>query len=122
MIDLLSDIKTELESLGELVGSLEEKLEPLSDIKEELGNISGHVGEVETKLESFSGLSDLAQSLTEEGFFTDSFAERVGEKFNEGISEALTSIGENLGGKLETIAEKLDEVNSSVSDISLSSD
>lgn len=94
MIELLSEIKDQLEKLGERVEGLE------------------------TKLESFGGLSDLAASFTQEGFFTDSFAERVGEKFNEGISEKLGSIGDELGSKLDSIAEKLDDVNTSIGNIS----
>jgi hypothetical protein len=89
----------------------------LSEIKDQLSSLGDRVESVENKLDSFSGLSDLAESLTSEGLFSDSFAERVGEKFNEGICDKLDSIGEDLGSKLGTIADKLDDVNSSIGSI-----
>lgn len=96
-------------------------IELLSEIKEQIDALNERVSSVEDKFGALDDLSDLARNLTNEGVFADSFAGQIGEKFNEGITEALDNVSENLGSKLDEVASKLDDVNSSIQSIDLSS-
>lgn len=89
-------------------------IELLSDIKDQIDGLSERISSVEEKFEAFDDLSELARNITRGGLFTGSFAGQIGEDFNAGVKESLDTISESLGSKLDEVVSKLDEVNSSI--------
>lgn len=90
-------------------------VELLTDIRDQLNDIGTRVESIETRIDSFGGLSELADLLERELIISIS---DIGETFHEKLSEKLVELGEDVGGKLDRVADKLDDIDSSIGDLS----
>lgn len=89
IIDILTDIKDQLESINSRMESLEFKIDNLD------------INDINTPLEK---LTEFVESLSSDGLFSDLLGERIGEKFNGEISNSLEDISSNLDYKnVETL-------------------
>jgi len=117
-----------------MIELLERLNESFTAVSDKIEALDGRLGSLEETVSSFRGLSEVAESLTRSSLFEDSFAERIGDKFNEGIRERLDEVTEKLGAIAETVSEipqridsasenicdKLNDVDRSISNIDLS--
>lgn len=119
-----------------MIELLERLNESFAAVSERIEGLDGRLASLEDTVGSFRGLSEFAESLTQDGWFENSFAEKIGDKFNEGLGEKLDEVTEKLGeiaesvsdlpekiaSASEDICDKLDVIDTSISNIDVSGD
>ena len=100
--DRICDVDNKLEILENTNSKIEELVENESKI-EIFDEINSKLESIDNKLETMSDYSNLTSALTSEGWFEDSLASQIGEKFTEPLID-----------KLDEIINKLDDISSNM--------
>ena len=100
--DRICDVDNKLEILENTNSKIEELVENESKI-EIFDEINSKLESIDNKLETMSDYSNLTSALTSEGWYEDSLAIQLGEKFTDPLID-----------KLDEIINKLDDISSNM--------